>query len=157
MVLVSIFVIANDILYLQTGPLMTINVSSSILKIYLFKFWTFFPFSFHLFVLSNWRCFCLYMGFSGGSEVKASACNEGDVGLIPGLERSPWRRKWQSTPVFFPGESHGQRSLVGCNPRGRKESDTTERLHFVYIYQILLLLLLLLLSCFSGIWLYATP
>ena len=34
------------------------------------------------------------------------------------------------TPVFLPGESHGQRSLVGCSPRGRKESDTTERLHF---------------------------
>ena len=42
----------------------------------------------------------------------------------------PWRRKWQSTPVFFPGKSHGQRSLVGYSPWGRKESDTTERLHF---------------------------
>ena len=40
------------------------------------------------------------------------------------------RRKWQPTPVFLPGESHGQRSLVGYSPRGRKESDTTERLHF---------------------------
>ena len=34
------------------------------------------------------------------------------------------------TPVFLPGESHGQRSLVGCSPRGRKESDTTEQLHY---------------------------
>ena len=40
-----------------------------------------------------------------------------------------WRRKWQPTPVFLPGESHGQRSLVGYSPWGRKESDTTERLH----------------------------
>ena len=40
-----------------------------------------------------------------------------------------WRRKWQPTPVFLPGESPGQRSLVGCSPRGREESDTTERLH----------------------------
>ena len=40
------------------------------------------------------------------------------------------RRKWQPTPVFLPGESHGQRSLVGYSPWGRKESDTTERLHF---------------------------
>ena len=40
-----------------------------------------------------------------------------------------WRRKWQPTPVFLPGESHGRRSLVGYSPRGRKESDTTERLH----------------------------
>ena len=37
-----------------------------------------------------------------------------------------WRRKWQPTPVFLPGESHGQRSLVGCCLWGRTESDTTE-------------------------------
>ena len=41
-----------------------------------------------------------------------------------------WRRKWQPTPVFLPGESHGWRSLVDYSPRGRKESDMTERLHF---------------------------
>ena len=41
-----------------------------------------------------------------------------------------WRRKRQPTPVFLPGESHGQRSLVGCSPWGRKKSDTTERLSF---------------------------
>ena len=40
-----------------------------------------------------------------------------------------WRRKWQSTSVFLPGESHGWRSLVGYSPQGGKESDTTERLH----------------------------
>ena len=40
-----------------------------------------------------------------------------------------WRRKWQATPVFLPGESQGQRSLVGCRLRGRTESDTTEQLH----------------------------
>ena len=38
----------------------------------------------------------------------------------------PWRRKWQPTPVFLPGESHGQKSLAGYSPWGRKESDTTE-------------------------------
>ena len=37
-----------------------------------------------------------------------------------------WRRKWQPTPVFLPGESQGWRSLVGCSPWGRTESDTTE-------------------------------
>ena len=37
-----------------------------------------------------------------------------------------WRRKWQSTPVFLPGESQGRRSLVGCHLWGRAESDTTE-------------------------------
>ena len=39
-----------------------------------------------------------------------------------------WRRQWQPTPVFLPGESHGQRSLVGYSPWGRKESGTTKRL-----------------------------
>ena len=38
-----------------------------------------------------------------------------------------WRRKWQPTPVFLPGEFHGQRSLVGSSPWGRKESETTEQ------------------------------
>ena len=45
----------------------------------------------------------------------------------------PWRRKWQPTPVFLPGESHGRRSLVGRSPWGHKESDTTEQLHFHFI------------------------
>ena len=40
------------------------------------------------------------------------------------------RKQWQATPVLLPRKSHGQRSLVGCNPWGREESDTTERLHF---------------------------
>ena len=40
------------------------------------------------------------------------------------------RRQWPPTPVLLPGKSHGQRSLVGCSPWGRKESDMTERLHF---------------------------
>ena len=44
----------------------------------------------------------------------------------PPLPISSWRRKWQPTTVFLPGESHGQRSLVGCSPWGRTESDTTE-------------------------------
>ena len=40
----------------------------------------------------------------------------------------PWRRKWHPTPVFLPGESHGEGSLVGYSPRGHKESDRTEQL-----------------------------
>ena len=43
-----------------------------------------------------------------------------------------WRRQWHPTPVLLPGESHEQRSLVGCSPWGREESDTTERLHFPF-------------------------
>ena len=43
-----------------------------------------------------------------------------------------WKRKWQSTPAFLPGESHGQRNLAGYGPGGHKESDTTEhaRMHW---------------------------
>ena len=75
------------------------------------------------------QVFFFFVGgaFPGGSEVKESACNAGDLGSIPGLGKIPWRRKWQPTPVFLPGEFHGQRSLVGYSPWGRKESDTTEQ------------------------------
>ena len=41
-----------------------------------------------------------------------------------------WRRQWHPTPVLLPGKSHGWRSLVGCSPWSREESDTTEQLHF---------------------------
>ena len=40
----------------------------------------------------------------------------------------PWRRAWQPTPVFLPGDSHGQRGLAGYSPRGHKGSDMTEQL-----------------------------
>ena len=51
-----------------------------------------------------------------------------DAGLIPGWERSPGGSlvAWQPTPVFLPGEFHGQRSLMGYSPQGHKELDTTE-------------------------------
>ena len=41
-----------------------------------------------------------------------------------------WRRQWHPTPMFLLGESHGWKTLVGCSPWGRKESDMAERLHF---------------------------
>ena len=44
----------------------------------------------------------------------------------PWVRKIPWRRKWQPTPVFWPGESHGQRSLMDDSPWGHKELDTTE-------------------------------
>ena len=46
----------------------------------------------------------------------------------PWVGKSPWRREWLPTPVFLPGEFHGQRSLVGYSPWGHKESGTTEQL-----------------------------
>ena len=68
--------------------------------------------------------------FPGDSDGKASAHNVGDPGWIPGSGRIPWRRKWQPTPVLLPRKFHEWRSLVGNSPWGRKESDTTEQLHF---------------------------
>ena len=65
------------------------------------------------------------MGFPGDSVVKNPPANAGDTGSIPGLGRSPGEGKGNPTPVFFPGKSHGQRSLVGYGPRGRKESGGT--------------------------------
>ena len=45
-----------------------------------------------------------------------------------------WRRQWHPTPVLLPGKSQGWRSLVGCSPWGRKESDMTEWLHFDFSF-----------------------
>ena len=47
-------------------------------------------------------------------------------GMDPWVRKIPWRRAWQSTPVFLPGESHGQKNLADYSPKGRKESDMTE-------------------------------
>ena len=55
-------------------------------------------------------------GASLVAQAKESACKAEDLGPIPGLGRSPWRREWIPTPVFLPGESHGQRSLAGYSP-----------------------------------------
>ena len=67
------------------------------------------------------------MGFPGGAMVKNAPANAGDRkhGLNPLVGKVPWSRKWQPTPVFFPGKVHGQRSLMGYSPRGQKESDMT--------------------------------
>ena len=49
-------------------------------------------------------------------------------GFDPWVRKIPWRREWQPTPVFLPGETHGQRTLVGYSPWGCKELNTTEQL-----------------------------
>ena len=66
------------------------------------------------------------VGFPGGSDGKASACNEGDPGSIPGSGRSP--EEGNGTPLQYSclKKSHGRRSLIGYSPWVRKESDTTE-------------------------------
>ena len=75
-------------------------------------------------------------GFPGGASGKKSACNAGNPGSTPESGRKiPWRREWLSTPVFLPGEFHGQRSLGGNSPWGHKESDMTEQLTHTLVSQ----------------------
>ena len=76
----------------------------------------------HLYVIYG-----LSMWFSG----EESTCQCRSLGFDPWVGKVPWRRKWQPTSVFLLGESHGQRNLAGCSPRGCKEADTTERLNKV--------------------------
>ena len=64
--------------------------------------------------------------FSGGSDGKSICLQCRRPGFDPWVRKIPWRRKWQSTPVFLPGESHGQRNLVGYSPWGHKKSDMTK-------------------------------
>ena len=68
-------------------------------------------------------------GFRGGSDGKESICPCRRHGFAPWVRKICWRREWLSTPVFLPGESQGQRSLVGYSPWGCKELEMTERTH----------------------------
>ena len=75
------------------------------------------------------------MSFPGSSVVKNLPANAGDMGLIA------WRRKWQPTPVFLPGKSHGQRSLASYSPWGHKRVGhnlATKQLHQVSLLQVFL-------------------
>ena len=62
------------------------------------------------------------LGFSGGADGYRRP------GFDPWVGKIPWRKEWQPTPVFLPGEFRGWRSLVGYSPWGYKELDTTEGL-----------------------------
>ena len=64
-------------------------------------------------------------GFPGGTGGKKPSWQWRRPRFNPWVRKIPWRRAWQPTPVFLPGESHGQRSLVGYSPWDRRESDTT--------------------------------
>ena len=80
----------------------------------------------------------IYSGFPGDTSGKepASQFQRGKrCGFNPWV-RKIWRRNWLPTPVFLPGKSHGQRSLAGYSPRGPKESDRTEGLHFHFHFQL---------------------
>ena len=72
----------------------------------------------------------LLWGFPDGSAVKnlPAVQETQETSVQSWVRKIPWRRAWQPIPVFLPGECHGQRSLAGYSPRGRKELDTAERL-----------------------------
>ena len=65
-------------------------------------------------------------GFPGCPESKESPTTQEETWVWSLVGKIPWGRKWQPTPVFLPGESHGQSSKEGYNPWGCKELDTTE-------------------------------
>ena len=86
-----------------------------------------------------------HMGFLGGAGGKEPSCQcrkHKRHGFSPWVEKVCWRRLWQPTPVFWPRESYGQRSLKGYSSLGRKESDTTKatlaHMHIHYIFPLLL-------------------
>ena len=78
---------------------------------------------------SLWLIVSLPLIFLCGPSAKESICQcrrHKRHGFDPWVGKILWSRKWQPTPAFLPGESHGQRSLVSYSPWGCKESDMTE-------------------------------
>ena len=71
----------------------------------------------------------MWKGFLGGTSGKEPACQCRRLkrcSFEPWIRKIPWKRKWQPSAVFLPGESHGQRNLEGYSLYGHKEMDTTE-------------------------------
>ena len=77
----------------------------------------------------KWWCWELHiLSFHKNSD-KIQGNPEKKKSAFFGIVIPLWRRQWRPTPVLLPGNSHGQRSLVGCSPWGRKELDMTEWFH----------------------------
>ena len=89
-------------------------------------------------ILFKWQPISISTGGAGGKELACQRRKHNRYGLSPWVGKIPGRRKWQPTPVFLLGESHGQRSLVGYSPWGRKELDTTEATEHAHTFQYLL-------------------
>ena len=93
--------------------------------------------------------FSLIQGFPGGISGKESTCQcrrHKRWGFNTWVRKIPWRREWQPTPVFLPGESHEQRNLTGYSPWGHKELGTTKQacmqtgqMRFPFSYPLLVL------------------
>ena len=81
--------------------------------------------------------YLINVGFLPGASGKESACQCRRCMFDPWVEKTPWRRKWHPTPVFLPGKSHGQRSVVGYSPWGckRVEHDLATELTHMDVYK----------------------
>ena len=71
-----------------------------------------------------------FQGYSSGKERRCQCRRHKGHWFNPWVKKIPWRREWQLTPVFWPGESHGQRSLVGYSPWGCTELDLSEQTQY---------------------------
>ena len=78
------------------------------------------------------------MALEAGGKEPACQCRRCKrCELDPWVRKISWMRSWQLTPVFLPGESHGQRSLAGYNPQGCTESDMTEATQQACMYYVM--------------------
>ena len=71
----------------------------------------------------------LFLGLPMWLSAKEYACQCRRFEFDPWVGKASWRRQWQPTPAFLPGEPHGEGSLMGYSLQGHKESDTTEQLN----------------------------
>ena len=79
--------------------------------------------------LTNVYYFLGFPRWCSGKESRCQCRRHKRRGFDPWVRKIPWRRKWQPTPVFLPGKSHGQRGLVGYSAWGGEESDMAEQLN----------------------------
>ena len=93
----------------------------------------FYAASFHLPFLRDTNTTVLHYLALWPDHAQTAKCRVLSVEFKLKLDLEGWRRWWHPTPVLLPGKSHGWRSLVGCSPWGREESDMTEQLHFHFL------------------------
>ena len=75
--------------------------------------------------MSKYWQICFLVSNTSGKEFSCQ-CRRLRPEFDPWVEKIPWSRKWQPTPIFLPENYNGQRSLVGYRPKGHKESDMTK-------------------------------
>ena len=92
----------------------------------------------HAYIYKFTSSYIYTMGFPAGSYGKESTCQYRRHRLNPWVRKIPWRRRWQPTPVFLPGKSHGHRNLVCYSAQGHKKAGhdlaTKQQQHTYYTY-----------------------